>query len=56
MLASLFAAFWFAVWVWYSISIIAQQHVNGLAGGWLITIVTVLALVVSVIPILVLVA
>lgn len=55
MLASIFAAVWFAVWAWYAITIISQAH-SSLAtkGLWLVLVVAIIALAVSVIPIILL--
>lgn len=57
MLSSIFAAVWFAVWAWYAVTIISQAH-SSLAtkGLWLVFIVAIIALAVSVIPIILLVA
>lgn len=54
MLASIFAAFWFAAWSWYAIIITVQAHTNGPVIPWLVVIVTLLVLALAVLPLILL--
>jgi hypothetical protein len=54
MLASLFAAIWFAVLAWYAITITVQAHVKTTNIPVIIFIVSLIALAASVAPIILL--